>query len=124
MDEKKAKVRDSLIEDCFGNVAGRKHCHVLIEDVCLYGACPFYKTRAQFEEDRKMHDGSNKVIRVPAAGITRGQGTCRSVRCLETGRIYPSIRAAARELGISEYVISLVLRGKQKTTHGMRFEYV
>lgn len=115
MDEKNEKVRDKLIEDCFGNVAGRKHCHVLIEDVCLYGKCPFYKTRAQFEKDRNVHNSSKTA---------RGQGTSRSVRCLETGRIYPSIRSAARELGISEYGISLVLRGKKKTTHGMRFEYI
>lgn len=109
------KIREALIEDCFGNVAGRKHCHVLTEDVCLYGKCPFYKTRAQFEADRKKCDGGSSV---------RGQGMSRSVRCVETGRIYPSIRAAAREIGISEYGISLVLRGKQKTTYGMRFEYV
>ena len=115
MDEKREKIRDKLIEDCFGNVAGRLHCHVLTEDMCLYGECPFYKTRAQFEAGRKAHDSSSSA---------RGLGNRRSIRCVENGRIYPSIRAAARELEISEYVISLVLRGKQRTTHGMRFEYL
>lgn len=122
--EEKKKVRDSLIYDCFGNVAGLKHCCVLVEDVCLYGECPFYKTRAQFEKDRKKYEGSRKAVRVPVTGKTRGRGTCRSVRCPESGRVYPSIRAAAMELGISESIISMVLRGKQKATRGMRFEYV
>ena len=54
MDEKvKADVlyknRDKLISDCFGNVAGHKHCTVLLEDICLSRKCPFYKTRKEYE---------------------------------------------------------------------------
>lgn len=49
------KVRDTLIEDCFGNVKGKKNCQVLVENVCLYGKCSFYKTKKQFEADRKKY---------------------------------------------------------------------
>ncbi len=115
MDEKKEKVRDRLIEDCFGNVAGRMHCHILTEDVCLYGKCSFYKTRAQYESDRKKYENASNI-----SCVHNG----RQVRCVERGKVYPSVRAASRELGISESAISMVLRGKQKTTYGMRFQYV
>lgn len=115
--EKKEKVRDSLIEDCFGVVAGKKHCHILTEDVCIYGDCPFYKTREQFDADRKKYD------RVCSSRCVR-ESISRKIRCIDTGKIYVSISAAARELGISEGALSLTLKGKQKSTYGMRFEYV
>lgn len=117
VDEKKEKVRDKLIEDCFGNVAGRLHCHILTEDMCLYGKCPFYKTRAQFDADRVKYGGS--------AGVGAGKHYLRRrVRCVDTGKIYPSVTAAIADTGISESAIYNVLNGKQKATHGMRFEYL
>ena len=62
MEDKKGQIRDKLIPDCFGNVAGKKHCCVLSEDVCLYRlSCPFYKTREQFEADKKKYESRASV---------------------------------------------------------------
>lgn len=49
------KVRVELAHDCFANVKGKKRCQILTEDMCLYGKCPFYKTKEQFEADRKKY---------------------------------------------------------------------
>lgn len=115
MDE---KIRDKLVPDCFGNVAGRVRCQVLNEDVCLYrDKCPFYKTREQFEADRKKYEN------VP---VSNGPGTgyVRPVRCIELRKVYPSVRAASMDIGISPCSITAVLNGTQDSTRGMRFEYV
>ena len=113
------KIRDKLISDCFGNVAGRVHCQVLNEDVCLYREkCPFYKTREQFEADRKKSG-----IRSMSAASTR-HNSGRKIRHVETGRIYYSIRQAADEFGVHESGIRRVLSGERPHCGGNRFEYV
>lgn len=55
MSRDKEKVRVELAHDCFGNVKGKKDCQILTENVCLYGKCSFYKTKEQFEADRKKY---------------------------------------------------------------------
>lgn len=113
------KIRDKLIPDCFGNVAGRVHCQVLNEDVCLYREkCPFYKTREQFEADRRKSS-----IRSMSAALT-GRKSGRKIRCIETGRIYYSIRQAADEFRVCESAIRQVLSGSRPHCGGKRFEYV
>jgi hypothetical protein len=45
------------------------------------------------------------------------------VRCIETGQIWPSCGAAARELHVSQAAVSLAIRqGRQLTALGMTFE--
>lgn len=49
----------------------------------------------------------------------------RPVRCIETGRVYPSISAAAKAAGTDAYNIGTVCRGgAAKTAGGYRWEYV
>ena len=43
------------------------------------------------------------------------------VLCVETGRVYPSIRACASELGIVRKSIYSVINGFQEQTHGLHF---
>lgn len=119
MSENKEKVRDKLIGDCFGNVSGRLHCHILTEDVCLFGKCPFYKTREQFEFERRKYSGSSGCVeRV----LTHGH--CKRVRCITSGKIYMSVSEASWDTGVPIHTVSRVLNGKQKTASGFRFEYV
>lgn len=47
----------------------------------------------------------------------------KPVICLETGKIYPSARHAAKELGLHYSKISLVCNGKRTTTGGLHFEF-
>ena len=112
------RVRDALFEDCFGNVAGRMHCHILIEDMCLYGACPFYKTRAQFEADRKKYSGGT------GRSASLRHGNTKKVRCITNGKIYMSVSEASWDTGVTVNMVSRVLTGRQKTASGFRFEYV
>lgn len=116
MEDKKEKARDKLIADCFGNVAGGKHCHILTEDMCLYGKCPFYKTRAQFDADRERYS------KMSSANMRAVFG--KKVMCVENKKVYLTIRSAAEDLGISASAVSMVLRGKQKSTHGLTFRYL
>ena len=126
MGEKKEKVRSELISDCFGVVAGKKHCHILIEDVCLYGECPFYKTREQYNADRKKYEAlsTGRVLgRCQSEAVTKRRSG-RKIRCIETGKVYASIRLAAEDLGMLENTIKLVLSGRQSQTCGLSFKYV
>jgi hypothetical protein len=57
-----------------------------------------------------------------AAAYPRPMGDWR-VRCVETGQIWPSCGAAARELHVSQAAVSLAIRqGRQLTALGMTFE--
>lgn len=47
----------------------------------------------------------------------------KPVICLETGKVYPSARHAARELKLHYSKISLVCNGKRATTGGLHFEF-
>lgn len=47
----------------------------------------------------------------------------KKVRCIETGVVYPSIKAAARHTGFHHTAISLCCDGRQKKTHGTHWEY-
>ena len=49
---------------------------------------------------------------------------CRKIRCIETGEIFPSIKAAAEHYGLQDSNISAVLAGKGKTTGGYHWEYI
>lgn len=47
----------------------------------------------------------------------------KAVRCIETGIVYPSIRAATRLTGASRDGITLCCEGKQKTANKMHWRY-
>lgn len=48
----------------------------------------------------------------------------KKVKCLETQKIYPSMSAASREIGLNVTGIWNVCKGKQKTCGGYTWEYV
>lgn len=52
------------------------------------------------------------------------QGTQKAVICLETGKVFPSARRAAEEMGLHFAKISLVCNGKRRTTGGFHFRFV
>lgn len=47
----------------------------------------------------------------------------KPVVCVETGVVYPSIKAAARQTGIHHTSISMCCDGRQKKTHGLHWGY-
>lgn len=48
----------------------------------------------------------------------------KKVMCIETNKIYPSIKAAAKDTFICANSISLVCKGKQKAAGGYHWKYV
>ena len=48
----------------------------------------------------------------------------KRVRCVETGKVYPSQSEVARQTGIAKSNISAACRGKYKTAGGFHWEYV
>ena len=52
------------------------------------------------------------------------QKTRKKIICLETQIVYESVRQACRLLNIPKTSLQDVLKKKNKTTHGLRFEYV
>ena len=52
------------------------------------------------------------------------KGNLTKIRCVETGEVYESQAAAARETGIGRYNINNVITGKQKTAGGYHWERV
>lgn len=47
----------------------------------------------------------------------------KQIRCVETGETYPSATAAARAHGVTPGMINHVLKGRQATAAGHRWEY-
>lgn len=47
----------------------------------------------------------------------------KAVKRLDSGRVYPSVSEAARELGVETTIISQAASGRRKTVKGVRFEY-
>jgi len=68
---------------------------------------------------------------VSRAGATNGEiwrkahfnTHAKPVICIETGKVYPSARHAAKELGLQYSKISVVCNGKRNSTGGLHFEF-
>ena len=61
----------------------------------------------------------------PNDPICGSEGNTKKVKCLETGKIYPSARSCALDLGINPSNVSAVLnRRGRKSAGGFHFEYV
>lgn len=68
-------------------------------------------------------DGYVKRISASRKGQQNALGTGTAVKD-SLGRVYPSITLAAKAIGVSRCCIADILRGKQKTTRGLKFTYV
>lgn len=81
-----------------------------------------YLTVDHIDED-KSHNYINNL-----RWLTNEENISRSHRkpviCIETGTIYESQTAAARDLGLQNSKISLVCNGKRKQTGGYTFKFI
>ncbi len=116
--KKEERIRDCLIPDCFGNVAGKKECQVLTEDVCLFKKCPFYKSKEQFRRDKERYGNTGASV---AKSIGRKQ---KAVVLLNTKKIFPSAESAAETLGVSLSSVRNVCNGLYDDVCGLKFRYV
>lgn len=70
-----------------------------------------WQTRAQNLDTEHWRDSNKTKIFAP-------------VRCVETGEVFPSIKAAGDSIGKNKYGINLCLLGKQQTCGGYHWERV
>ena len=81
-----------------------------------------------FTEDRKQKLRKPKSVTYPCSEEKRqhiidAKKDKKSIICVETGIIYPSIHECARQMDLPATAICAVLRGRHKSTHGYHFEY-
>lgn len=99
------------------------------------GCIPSEETRKKMSESHKgKHDGelNHMFGRTgelnPFYGQHHSEETLKKlskrVRCIETGIIYPSIKEASRQTGISDGSICSVCKGKRESVRGYHWEYV
>ncbi len=63
----------------------------------------------------------------PASGKTYNGSehvSAVKVRCIDTNRVYDSMRDASDDTGVLRSKLTLVCQGKRRTTGGLRWEYV
>lgn len=111
-------IRDDLISDCFGNIAGKENCQVLTDDVCLFEKCPFYKSKEDFKRDKERY---GSVGLASSESIGRRS---KSVELINTKKVYPSAESAADLLGVSLSSVRLVCNGVKDDVCGLKFRYV
>lgn len=71
-------------------------------------------------EEQKRHH--SEVMKGRMVGSKNHKS--RAVRCIETGEVFETQRAAAEAKGVLQSKISLCCQGKSNQTHGLRWEYV
>ena len=115
-----------------GNVRIRRYVHVLVSEAFLGPRPPFHEVD-HIDEDKSNNRADNLEYCTHSENVNRSYRRGRipaggfppiSVRCLETGEVFPSQAAAARAIGAHKVEIRNVLRGKQRTARGYRFEVV
>ena len=109
--------KNKIKKDCFGCGPGGKSCKILTEMLCEKGKCPFYKTKAQYDSDKKRYAPLETED-------VRSVRNARRVRCVETGVVYPTIVAAAEDLFLTPAAVSFALSKQRRKAGGLSFEYV
>ncbi len=72
----------------------------------------------------KSHNYTNNLRWATVDTQNKNHPNCTKVRCIETGKIYPTMTAAGKEFGKAMQNLSACLKGKQKTWCGYHWEYV
>lgn len=75
------------------------------------------------EERRKKHQAIDQSKKSAKAEYKPGPKG-RPVRCIDTGKVYPSSVAASKATKLHQGSVSKCCSGIQKTAGGMRWEYV
>lgn len=89
------------------------------------------ETVNHIDEDKENNHYSNLTWMTRAENIAYGTRTARAaeackkpVRCVETGEVYESVKAAAAAIDRNPTNISAVLHGRAMTSGGYHWEYV
>lgn len=83
---------------------------------------PSWNKGKRLSEEQRKNMG--RYVRTPESIQKMREGLSRSVRCVETGVIYPSCTDAGIDTGVNKGSISNVALGKRKRAGGYHWEYV
>jgi hypothetical protein len=72
----------------------------------------------------KFHNNSERTKALTAAGLLGAKATSKKVKCVDTGVVYDSLRAAEIANGLTKHRLNQILTGRRKQIPGMTFEYV
>ena len=110
----KGAFKFEILEECAPEELDRK------ETAYINELHPEYNIRT---EGQGMSDEGREKLRKLNTGKKHPE-TSKKVKCVETGEIFSSQKAAAEAYNTTTSSISNVLHGKQVTVAGFRFEYV
>jgi predicted GIY-YIG superfamily endonuclease len=72
---------------------------------------------------RSQYPGEEEK-RKKRAAIGTSKRCSKSVQCIETGKIYSSLRECAKDIGVCNAMICFVLKGQRKHAKGFTFRYI
>lgn len=80
-------------------------------------------TESHEEHMKALRAGYDEAMKDPEKKKQRYLKTSRKVICIETGRIFDSIRECSKEMNIPEGTLACHLTGRKKSCHGFHFQY-
>lgn len=81
------------------------------------------KTDNRVENLEWCAHSKNVAHAIEELGSNTGHGKRRSIKCIETGVVYPTVKSAAKFAGVSDMAIRKCLYGQMHTSAGYHWEY-
>ena len=82
-----------------------------------------YVNREHLWYQVQFESGYREVYKLPESGFVPGGGTAKRVRCVETGVVYPSMKAAGQAVGCSPSTIYDACNDDSRTAKNLHWEY-
>lgn len=107
----------------------KKYIHRLVaEYFVLRPRNPFFNEVNHIDGNKKNNSASNLEWCSRSENLNHSyyvlKNRTKSVKCIETGVVYPSINEASRQTGFNHTAISMCCNGRQKKTHGTHWLFV
>ena len=82
-----------------------------------------YVNREHLWYQVQFESGYREVYKLPESGFIPGGGTAKRVKCVETGIVYPSMKAAGEAVGCAPSTIYDACTESSKTAKNLHWEY-
>lgn len=123
---KKTKEQWALMDEqtrnkMLNNLEPRKKGHVVSEETRR----KISLNRSGIPRKAESNNRYKETMRIKKANgyVQTNQGHKKQIICTTTGEVFDSVKDAGENFGIRPSCISSVLKGKQRTTHGLHFIY-
>lgn len=82
-----------------------------------------YVNREHLWYQVQFESGYREVYKLPESGFVPQNGTAKRVRCVETGVVYPSMRAAGKAVGCASSTIYEACMARHKTAKDFHWKF-